>query len=83
MEGSGLLTKLGGSEEEMDRAAITETFSKIYEQRKPVAAKHIRILNRRQTRNVAASANTEVFDEFFDFTADEFRILNTRKDRCF
>lgn len=78
MEGSGLLTKIGGGDEEMDRAAITETFSKIYEQRKPTEAKHIRILNRRQTKNVAASANTEVFDEFFDFTADEFRILNTR-----
>lgn len=76
MEGSGLLTKLGDAD--MDQAAITETFSKVYEQRKPTAAKHVRILNRRQTKNIAAASNTEVFDEFFDFTADEFRILNTR-----
>jgi len=60
-----------------DRSTIMETFSKIYEVRKPTPLKHIVLLQRRQTKNIGAANNLAVFDSFFDFTRDEFSILNT------
>lgn len=60
-----------------DRSTIMETFSKIYEVRKPTPKKHIVLLQRRQTKNIGAANNLAVFDDFFDFTRDEMKILNT------
>ena len=62
-----------------DQGIITETFSRIYEQRMPEPAKkHTVILQRRQTKNFPAAANLAVFDEEFDFTADNFELLNVK-----
>ena len=61
-----------------EEGIITETFSKIYDQRQPEKKKHIRILQRRQTANISAQDNLAVFDSFFDFMQDEVRILSTR-----
>ncbi len=58
--------------------SITETFSQIYDQRQPEKRKHVRILQRRQTKNIAAGENMAVFDQFFDFTTPEIRIMETR-----
>jgi hypothetical protein len=58
--------------------SITETFSKIYDQREPERKKRVHILQRRQTRNVDAGQNLNVFDQFFDFTTPEIRIFQTR-----
>jgi hypothetical protein len=60
-----------------ERAMIMETFSKIYEVRRPTPKKHIVLLQRRQTKNIGAENNLAVFDDFFDFTRDEVTILNT------
>ena len=58
--------------------SITETFSKIYDQRKPKRRKRVHILQRRQTSNIAASENLAVFDQFFDFTTPEVNLLKTK-----
>ena len=58
--------------------SISETFSKVYDQRSPESRKRVHILQRRQTRNIAAGQNFTVFDQFFDFTTPELRLLNTR-----
>lgn len=70
---------LGGLDgvEGPDRS-ITETFSTIYERRRPDRKKHVRILQRRQTANISAQENLAVFDEFFDFTLDEITLIKTR-----
>jgi len=60
------------------RERITETFSKVYDRRRPDPVKHVKILQRRQTANVAASENIAVFDSFFDFTEPEAVIFKTR-----
>ena len=57
---------------------ITETFSKVYDQRQPERVKRIHILQRRQTANISASSNLAAFDGFFDFTEPEFVIIKTR-----
>ena len=62
-----------------DQGIITETFSRIYEHRMPEPAKkQTLILQRRQTKNFPAAANLAVFDEEFDFTADNFELLNVK-----
>lgn len=70
-------TLFGEDTDEMD--AITETFSRVYEQRQPTPAKkQTVIVQRRQTRNVPAASNLAVFSEDFDFTEDEINLLNVR-----
>jgi len=60
-----------------DQGIITETFSRVYEQRLPKPSKkQTVILQRRQTKNFPAAANLAVFDEEFDFTEDKFELLN-------
>lgn len=62
-----------------DQGIITETFSRVYEQRQPAPAKkQTLILQRRQTKNFPAAANLAVFDEEFDFTADNFELINVK-----
>lgn len=62
-----------------DQGIITETFSRVYEQRLPEPSKkQTLILQRRQTKNFPAAANLAVFDEEFDFTADNFELLNVK-----
>ena len=78
---SKMRVRVDGMETVADPGAnesITETFSTIYERRKPDQRKHVRILQRRQTKNVAAGENLLVFDQFFDFTLPEIRIMETR-----
>lgn len=60
------------------KASIMETFSTVYDQRSPEPRKHVHILQRRQTRNIPAQDNLLVFDQFFDFTVEEVRFLQTR-----
>jgi len=57
--------------------SISETFSKVYDQRKPEAKKRVHILQRRQTANIGAQNNLAVFDDFFDFTQDEITLIKT------
>lgn len=64
--------------ESLDDGSMTETYATVYDQRQPERRKHTVIQHRRQTKNVRASENTAVFDEFFDFMDDEIVILNTR-----
>ena len=60
-----------------DQGIITETFSRVYEQRLPTPSKkQTLILQRRQTKNFPAASNLAVFDEEFDFTQDKFEVLN-------
>ncbi|MBC8125145.1 MAG: carboxypeptidase-like regulatory domain-containing protein, partial [Candidatus Kapabacteria bacterium] len=59
------------------KESITETFSKIYDRRRPDPKKRVHITQRRQTANVSAQSNLAVFDDFFDFTEDELTILKT------
>jgi hypothetical protein len=67
----------GEDTEDMD--AITETFSRVYEQRQPAPSKkQTVIVQRRQTRNIPAASNLTVFSEDFDFTEDELNLLNVR-----
>lgn len=60
------------------KSSIMETFSTVYDQRKPEPRKHVHIIQRRQTKNIPAQDNLLVFDQFFDFTVDEVRFLQTR-----
>ncbi len=62
----------------IDEGSIAETYATVYDQRQPERRKHTVLNNRRQTKNVNASANTQVFDEFYDFMEDEIVLLNTR-----
>lgn len=70
--------RLKVEDEEVITNSIKETFSKVYEQRGPNPIKEIVILQRRQTKDVAAGENLMAFDEFFDFTRDDLTILKTR-----
>ncbi len=67
---------LGDSKE--PKESIAETFSVVYDQREPEPLKHVVIQNRRQTKNVSASGNMMVIDQFFDFTQDELKLFQTR-----
>ncbi len=58
--------------------SITETFSKVYERRRPNPVKEVVIVQRRQTKNILPAENLAVFDEFFDFTEDEITLIKTR-----
>lgn len=60
------------------RESITETFATVYYQRYPERRKHVRIEQRRQTRNIASNSNLAVFDEFVDITKPEIQMLGTR-----
>jgi hypothetical protein len=63
---------------EDEEESIQETIATTYEQRIPEKKKRVIIQQRRQTGNVNAASNLSVFDDFFDFTADELNVLNTR-----
>lgn len=71
-------TVVSGVGTNTDEGTITETYAMVYEQRQPEKVKHTVLVNRRQTKNMRASANTNVFDEFYDFMDDEIVILNTK-----
>lgn len=57
---------------------ITETFSKVYERRTEPRLEEVVILQRRQTKDVAADKNLTVLDDFFDITQDEITIIKTQ-----
>jgi len=71
-------TVVTGVGADLDKGVITETYAIVYEQRQPEKIKHTVLVNRRQTKNVKAADNTNVFDEFYDFMDDEIVILNTK-----
>jgi hypothetical protein len=71
-------TLMNAMTEKVDDGSIAETYATVYDQRQPERRKHTVLQNRRQTKNVNASANSEVFDEFYDFMEDEIVLLNTR-----
>lgn len=60
------------------KESITETFAKVYYQRYPQRQKRVHILQRRQTRNIPASSNLAVFDDFVNITQPEMQFLDTR-----
>ena len=66
------------NQENTVKSSIMETFSTVYDERAPMPRKHVHIIQRRQTKNVPAQENLLVFDQFFDFTIPEVRILQTR-----
>lgn len=70
--GEGMISK--GISNDM----ITETFSRVYDQRVPTKKTRVHILQRRQTKNIIPAQNLAVFDQFFDFMTDEMTILETR-----
>lgn len=67
---------LGGPDQ--PKESITETYSKVYYQRYPERIKHVNVIKRRQTRNIAAADNLAVFDEFVNITQPEINMLGTR-----
>lgn len=60
------------------KESITETFATVYYRRYPERHKRVHILQRRQTRNIAAAQNMAVFDDFVDITQPEIQIMSTR-----
>lgn len=70
-------TDLRGIEDDTSDV-IMETFSRVHERRGDTPQTAVRILQRRQTKNMPAGSNLAVWDNFFDFTLDELNILNTR-----
>ncbi|MBU3740924.1 MAG: carboxypeptidase-like regulatory domain-containing protein [Candidatus Kapabacteria bacterium] len=67
------------ADKEDDAGVITETFSRVYEQRQPAPGKkQTIILQRRQTKNISAASNLAVFDEEFDVSQDNFELLNVK-----
>lgn len=78
---SKMRVDLGGSlleGKDIPPNSITETFSKVYERRRPNPHKEVVILQRRQTKNILPAENLAVFDEFFDFTEDDITIIKTQ-----
>jgi len=70
-------TDLRGIEDDTSDV-IMETFSRVQERRGDTPQTAVRILQRRQTKNMPPGSNLAVWDNFFDFTLDELNILNTR-----
>lgn len=70
-------TDLRGIEDDTSDV-IMETFSRVHERRGDTPQTAVRILQRRQTKNMPPGSNLAVWDNFFDFTLDELNILNTR-----
>lgn len=67
---------LFGQMDEKNRGSITETYSRVYEDREK--KRNIStIVQRRQTANLKADDNVMALGNFFSFYNDEFRLLNT------
>lgn len=60
------------------KSAQLETFSRVEKQYSPKVFTRKTIVQRRQTANIPAQANTMVMDEFVDFTDAEMNVNGTR-----